>query len=353
MSRFLAPVPIAWIAIGVEIDQSFAQEFRQESTLPLEVTFTTEQGDAGWVASVSTLSQVARAELPAALVSQGDVLIGETRTLTLGASDYVTLVASLPTPEDSAAVNAVLQYSLDLALVPYQPLFFVLTVLAAIAVVVSLVGSVAIARGVAKPIRTLDEAARRIQEGRYTDKVTVTQSDEIGRLGDTFNQMMEGIAEREARIEHQSLHDTATGLPNRRYFERELDHHIVESGAGAPVLGCGGGSVAFAPGLNPTPITAFPVPRSSNRTCATNASGFRTRSCCRPRKALGRWLQILEPVVVTEPCVREAHDFPRLRIVLPTEPLVPPLGRVPVDRLVGRVDLPEVEVVRPSGHRPV
>ncbi len=81
----------------------------------------------------------------------------------------------------------------------------------------------------AKPIRTLDEAARRIQDGKYTDKITVTQSDEIGRLGDTFNQMMDGIAEREARIEHQSLHDTATGLPNRRYFARELDQHVEKA----------------------------------------------------------------------------------------------------------------------------
>ena len=225
----LAPVPIAWIAIAVEIDQPFAHEFRQESTLPLEVTFATGQVEAGWVASVSTLNQVARTELPAAMVSQGEMLIGDTKTLTLGGSDYVTLVANLPTPEDSPSVNAVLQYSLDLALVPYQPLFFVLAVLAAIAIMVSLVGSVAIARSVAKPIRTLDEAARRIQEGKYTDKVTVAQSDEIGRLGDTFNQMMDGIAEREARLEHQSLHDTATGLPNRRYFERELNQHVEKA----------------------------------------------------------------------------------------------------------------------------
>ena len=93
----LAPVPIAWIAIAVEIDQPFAHEFRQESTLPLEVTFATGQVEAGWVASVSTLNQVARTELPAAMVSQGEMLIGDTKTLTLGGSDYVTLVANLAT----------------------------------------------------------------------------------------------------------------------------------------------------------------------------------------------------------------------------------------------------------------
>ncbi len=223
----LAPVPVAWIAIGIQIDDAYARDFSQESTLPLDVTFATRQADKSWSATVSTLPAPARQELPGALAAQADMRDAEPATLVLNDSDYVTLVERLNTPDASAGVSAVLQYSLDLALVPYQPLFLVLAILAAIASFVSLVGSVAIARGVAKPIRILDLAARRIQTGTYTDKVEVTQSDEIGRLGETFNQMMDGIAEREARIEHQSLHDTATGLPNRALFERSLGEFIA------------------------------------------------------------------------------------------------------------------------------
>lgn len=222
----LAPVPIAWIAIGVKIDDRFVEEFRQESTLPLDVTFATGRPQDGWTAAVSTLSARAKAELPSALAAQTDILGEEPATLLLDDGEYVTLVQPLETPEESAGVNAVLQYSLDVALVPYQPLFFVLAILAAIAVAVSWIASVAIARGVAKPIRTLDMAARRIQSGTYSDKVIVDQSDEIGRLGETFNQMMDGIAEREARIEYQSLHDAATGLPNRLRFERLLEESV-------------------------------------------------------------------------------------------------------------------------------
>ena len=37
--------------------------------------------------------------------------------------------------------------------------------------------------------------------------------------------------------------------------------------------------------LNPV-LAAFPRPRSSNRTCRFPASGFQSRSCLRPRKAL-------------------------------------------------------------------
>lgn len=225
----LAPVPVAWIAIGVEIDGSFADDFRNESTLPLDVTFATGRAEVGWTTAVSTLPQPAQMDLPAALAATGSLLGEEPETLVLDGADYVTLVEVLQTPEESNGVTAILQYSLDLALVPYQPLFVVLAVLAITALVVSLLGSIAIARGVAKPIQVLDLAARRIQAGTYTDKVAVTQGDEIGRLGETFNQMMDGIAEREARIEHQSLHDAATGLANRALCERSLTEIITRN----------------------------------------------------------------------------------------------------------------------------
>ena len=53
----------------------------------------------------------------------------------------------------------------------------------------------------------------------------------------------------------------------------------VESGAGAPALGSGGFSVAFAPGLSPAPMAAFPVPRSPNPACGFPAPGSPVGSC--------------------------------------------------------------------------
>ena len=50
----------------------------------------------------------------------------------------------------------------------------------------------------------------------------------------------------------------------------------VESRTGAPTLGSGGGSVAFASGLSPAPIVTFPVP------------AHRTGQAVLPHPALGR-----------------------------------------------------------------
>ncbi len=54
---------------------------------------------------------------------------------------------------------------------------------------------------------------------------------------------------------------------------------VVESGAGAPAVGSGGSSGAFATGLSPAPLATFPVPRSPNPACRFPAPGSPVGSC--------------------------------------------------------------------------
>ena len=228
----LAPVPIAWITIGLEIGDVFAGEMRRQSTVPVDVSFgfADEKGD--WVIESSTIATPLRGTLAAALKNRH---LAKPITLDLGGADYVTVVAPVPGPQQSETVYAILQYSLDVALKPYRSLFVQLLILAATAILMSFIGAALVARSIAKPIRRLDFAAQRIQIGRYTEKVPVTQDDEIGRLSLTFNQMMEGIAEREEKIAYQARHDMVTGLPNRVALEAHVAGLIVnppESSAG-------------------------------------------------------------------------------------------------------------------------
>jgi diguanylate cyclase (GGDEF)-like protein len=222
----LAPLPIAWIVVGVESGDKFVTELQRATTVPVEITFAFQDAAGQWKAPASTL--------PAGLKSVLLPALGDLQAFTSGpsaipmeGSDYVTLVAPLIGPKDAAKVYVVLQYSLDVALQPYRPLFLLLIVLAGAALAVSLAGAVFIARSVAKPIRLLDSAARRIQAGRYSEKILITQQDEIGRLSETFNQMMTGIAEREDRIAHQARHDSLSGLPNRMSFEGHVADMIL------------------------------------------------------------------------------------------------------------------------------
>ena len=72
-----------------------------------------------------------------------------------------------------------------------------------------------------------------------------------------------------------------------------------------------GNPVTFVPVLSPAPMATFPGPCSSNRTCGFPASGFRTRSCIRPRKVTCLQPKAGKAVVMPQFAVREAHVPPR------------------------------------------
>jgi len=222
----LAPLPIAWIVVGVESGDAFVRELQNVTTVPVEITFAFKIPNGAWNAPATTLEPHLKEILLSALGDLVSFKSGPT-AIPMGGSDYVTLVAELAGPRNGQNVNIVLQYSLDVALHPYRPLFLLLIGLAVSALFVSLAGAVFIARSVTKPIRRLDEAARRIQAGRYGEKIVITQQDEVGRLSETFNQMMAGIAEREDRIAHQARHDSLSGLPNRMSFEGHVADMII------------------------------------------------------------------------------------------------------------------------------
>ena len=73
------------------------------------------------------------------------------------------------------------------------------------------------------------------------------------------------------------------------------------------------------------------------------------KSRLRPRKTLGLRRKFSQAVVIPQPVVRGVHELPNSNLVLPTEPLSQPLRRVGVNCRVGRADLSEMEIVRPSG----
>ncbi len=222
----LAPLPIAWIVVGISSDNAFVTELQQASTVPVEVTFAFRAADGNWATPATTLP----AEMNAALqptLNQPERFLAGPAVAAVNGRDYVTLVAQLPGPQAAPPVSVILQYSLDVALQPYQSLFLLLIGLAGAALVAALAGAALIARGVTKPIRVLDAAARRIQAGQYGEKIAVSQRDEIGRLSETFNQMMTGIGERETKIAHQARYDSLSGLPNRMSFEGHVADTII------------------------------------------------------------------------------------------------------------------------------
>ena len=80
--------------------------------------------------------------------------------------DHQALVIPLDDKPD-ARIVAVLHRSLDDALAAFERLRNTLIVLAALSLVLSIIGSVAVARNITRPLETLASAAARIEQGDY------------------------------------------------------------------------------------------------------------------------------------------------------------------------------------------
>lgn len=217
----LAPIPIAWIGVSVNITDDKAQEIRALLPEGLDLSFFAQTGPAQASLLASTLEDETRARMTASqlLNSPKNVI----QDIKLDNDDRVMiLIADFPFIEQQQRVFSLLEYSMNVAFRPYKSMIIGLSVLAVISLLALVLGSIIIARGVARPMRLLAEAASRIRVGNYTPVRSFKQHFEVDQLATSFNHMIQGIEDREKKIMHQAEHDLETGLPNRLSYENFL-----------------------------------------------------------------------------------------------------------------------------------
>jgi adenylate cyclase len=182
----LAPEPVAWIVIGLLIDDDFAREIKELTRT--EISFVTREPRGDFVVVSTTLPGASRDALPHELKKLTDIS-EDIEPLTVLGERYVALTAPL-----GKDVMVVLQRSLDEALAPFRRLYRILVVLATVSLGLSIIGVAIIARTITQPIRKFVQSARKIEEGDYHHQIAITQRDEIGELADAFNRMTRGLA---------------------------------------------------------------------------------------------------------------------------------------------------------------
>jgi diguanylate cyclase (GGDEF)-like protein len=226
----LAPLPIGWVVMGFAVDDALASDLRQLTEL--EVSFTLD-GPAGRHVLASTLAESGQQSLLASMPSRsGNV----TRlVMNIGGVDHQALVIPLD-DNDNARIVAVLHRSLGDALAAFGRLRNTLFLLAALSLAMSIVGSVAVARSITRPLETLATAAARIEHGDYSAPVDLRRADEIGVLASSLNHMRGSIADREKRILKLAYEDPLTDLANRSRFSNELELAITQAALGGREL---------------------------------------------------------------------------------------------------------------------
>jgi diguanylate cyclase (GGDEF)-like protein len=219
----LAPLPVAWVAIGFAVNDARAQDFKRLTQL--QVSFLSRQNGEGWRIQGTTLTDAERLTLLDD-VAADRYAVSDEEGNAVYSGDSVTRVLNLPTRSDETVI-AVLQEPLSSALEPFHRLSWQFGWISLAALVVLFFSSVAIARNIARPVRDLARLARRIAAGNYSEVPAASRRDEIGDLGKALQNMQQEVASRESRIMDLAYRDTLTGLPNRAKFTDLLDKSIA------------------------------------------------------------------------------------------------------------------------------
>ena len=191
-----APVPIAFIAAFIPVNDVLLEKLRAIASLPHSITLAAQGPDGDWVIAGQSASHLGLLLLPTSAHPKQTV----SRVTADDGRDYLSVMGPLATAQGSAPVVAIVAYPLDEALAVYRAIVTAMLIVLVIALLAALAGAMLIVRGVSRPLEALAAYARRIATGDYTPPPRFKQRHEVGHLADALGNMTRSIAEREAAL---------------------------------------------------------------------------------------------------------------------------------------------------------
>ena len=204
-----APVPVGWIMLGYQIDQAVVDRISGLTGLDVSIILT----NTDIPRSVATTYGDDEGANSAESLAVPDGFFNSVYLVDDAGTDRLTL--SAPFVEDARELLIILQRSMDEAMLPYSDARRGLIFFSAFLLILVTLTAAYFSGTIAKPLRDLATATRRMISGNYDSSVVVNSDDEFGELATSFNAMRTAISDREDRISHHAQHDSLTGLPNR------------------------------------------------------------------------------------------------------------------------------------------
>ncbi len=156
--------------------------------------------DQLFTSSIAVGNQAALKErIRAALREHGTEQPGGTLSIRvqLSGEPYQMLLRQLSTDSALPLAWGVMLSSLSSMVAEQKTLRNEVLASAALALGVALLLSFVLSRNLLRPVRALAQGTRRIREGDYAARVEVSRRDELGLLGESFNEMAHGLQQRE------------------------------------------------------------------------------------------------------------------------------------------------------------
>lgn len=215
----LAPQLLGWIVFTVDIDQRQMSALESLSPVPIVAGVVARRGDGAWTRLSGHFADLDTAESRRV---DAELDRGAALSPTIWRDQSFAVVRALPTLAPGERAALVLLYPKDRAMAAYRPIQWATLLFALLGVTLVVIASWRTAARITRPLARLDEAARRLAEGKH-DEVAVTGSDELARLSASFNTMVGEIEQRERQVRHLSFNDFLTGLPNRVMFREHAE----------------------------------------------------------------------------------------------------------------------------------
>ncbi len=202
-----SPLPVAWIAVGFELDEKAARELADITGLA--VTLSVKSG-GHWTDVVSTV--------PAGGARPSDIAARRIEMSKWG----------------NAEVVDTLSRSLAEARAPFERLTKVLFLIAGDSLIASALAAFWLARNITRPLQDLTQAVDRMRTGTYDAALSLERRDELGVLAEGLQLMQIAVQSRDRSITRLAYEDSLTGLMNRTAFGAALSRALTDAG-GAPI----------------------------------------------------------------------------------------------------------------------
>ena len=218
-----APVPVGWIVLGYRLDQGVVDRIGGLTGLEVSIVAT----DRSMPRAIATTYSDDQGVNSLESLTVPDAFFNSVYLIDDAGVDRLTL--SAPFVEDGEDLLIVLQRSMQEAMLPYNEAKQGLVVFSAFLLILVTLTAAYVSGTIARPLRDLATATRRMISGSYDSSVVVNSDDEFGELATSFNAMRTAISDREERISHDAMHDSLTGLPNRNKIVQILTKTIDEA----------------------------------------------------------------------------------------------------------------------------
>ena len=194
-----SPLPVAWIAMGFELDAAAAKGLADATGLG--VTLAVHSGGT------------TTAVVNAAGAAGGELVTRPIRLSTL----------------DGTEVFATLSRSLAAARAPFDGLTTTLIRIAFVSLLSFGWAAFWIARNITRPLHDLTESVDHIRDGRYDMALSVHRRDELGVLAEGLQLMQGAVMSRDQSIRQLAYQDSLTGLMNRAAFSATLVRSLSDA----------------------------------------------------------------------------------------------------------------------------